>query len=127
ALESLRSELDQARILSLVGPGGIGKTRLAIELHRTHAGDAVLIDLTRLDAGRGLEPTVVDGLVARGAAPGSTAAEAIGSRSIVVVLDNCEHVASEVRSLCEELVVRCPRLRVVTTSRQVLGIEGERV
>ncbi|MFL6206682.1 MAG: ATP-binding protein [Acidimicrobiales bacterium] len=126
-LESLRSELEQTRVLSLVGPGGIGKTRLATELHRTHAGDAVLVDLTRLDAGRGLEPTLVDALVARGAAPQDSAAEAIGSRSILLVLDNCEHVASEARSLCEELIVVCPRLRVVTTSRRVLGIDGERV
>ena len=53
ALETLRSELDQTRVLSVVGPGGIGKTRLATELHRTHAGDAVLVDLTRLEAGAG--------------------------------------------------------------------------
>jgi predicted ATPase len=126
-LESLRSELDQTRVLSVVGPGGIGKTRLATELHRTHAGDAVRIDLTGLDEGRGLEPALVDVLVARGAPQGSTAAEAVGSRSLLVVLDNCERVAPVVRSLCEELVAVCPRLRVVTTSRQVLGIDGERV
>ena len=127
ALEALRSELDQTRVLSVVGPGGIGKTRLVTELHRMHAGDAVLIDLTSLDEGSGLEPDLVDVLVARGAAPGSTAAEAIGSRSMLLVLDNCEHVAPVVRSLCEELVASCPRLRVVTASRQVLGIDGERV
>ena len=46
---------------------------------------------------------------------------------MLLVLDNCEHVAPDVRSLCDELVATCPRLRVVTTSRQVLGIDGERV
>jgi hypothetical protein len=48
ALDALRSELAHSRVVSVVGPGGIGKTRLATELHRTHAGDSVLVDLSRL-------------------------------------------------------------------------------
>ena len=126
-LDALRSELDQTRVLSVVGPGGIGKTRLATELHRTHAGDAVLIDLTGLDAGAGSSRTSSTCWSLAGRRRGAPQRRRSGRARC----SSCSTTASMwhpvVRSLCEELVAACPRLRVVTTSRQVLGIDGERV
>ncbi len=123
---------DDLRVLTLVGPGGVGKTRLA--LHAAHAAQerfaagAVFVDLTPLR-----DPTLVLPTIARalGLTPGSgqTTQEllqaALRARQLLLVLDNCEHL-TETAPEVAALRAACPGLRVLATSRVALRLQGER-
>jgi non-specific serine/threonine protein kinase len=124
--------LTQHRLLTLTGVGGVGKTRLALQL----AADV----LDRFPDGAWLaelasirDPTLVPSAVATALdiseRPGrpwiDTLCDAIGSRVLLVVLDNCEHLLDASARLVDALLDACPALRVVATSREALGIEGE--
>ena len=120
------------RLVTLVGCGGVGKTRLAIEAAAAvaprFADGLVLVDLSEA-AGQAL----VWSLVARAAgveerADGDLAqrvAGVLGPRSLLVVLDNCEHLLAVCGSVATRLLGCCPRLRILTTSREGLGVPGE--
>lgn len=120
------------RLISLVGPPGVGKTRLALEVaDRAQAQQveaAVFVELAGL-AEPDLVPQVVATALGVQDRPGQdmmvTVAEAIASREIVVVLDNCEHLIETCAHLTEALLVACPRLRVLATSREALRCDGE--
>jgi predicted ATPase/DNA-binding NarL/FixJ family response regulator len=121
-----------ARLLTLTGPGGCGKTRLALELaHRSverFSGGAWFIDLATLD-----EPTLVPQAIATVLGvreePGSPLADtllgALRSRSGLLVLDNCEHLVEACATLCETLLGGCPELRILATGRERLGVTNE--
>ncbi|MFF0265797.1 BTAD domain-containing putative transcriptional regulator [Kribbella sp. NPDC004536] len=134
------------RLVTMVGPGGAGKTRLATETGRTlvdQSGDGIwFVELAPLGDAADVAPAVlstlgasefVDLAPARFAPkhiPTSRAAtqrlvEVIGDRRILLVFDNCEHLVQEVAGLVDSLLASCPRLRVLTTSREPLSIPGE--
>ena len=132
-LRDVVDSLSGGRLLTLTGPGGTGKTRLALA-----AADAVSasypegvcwVELAPLD-----DPGIVARVVARRLGvpdcPGQDATAAIvahvGDRSMLIVLDNCEHLASAVAVLAEQLLGACHALSVLATSREVLGVDGER-
>src|SRR5262249_1840661 len=131
-LVQLRRLFESTRLLTLTGMGGIGKTRLALQLA---AG------LDPPDGGwvgglGGLAgPMVVAQAVARvvgvpeqpGRAPASSLVNALRRRQLVVVLDNCEHLAQASAELVQQLLVACPDLRIVATSRERLHVPGEQV
>jgi predicted ATPase/DNA-binding SARP family transcriptional activator len=116
------------RLVTLVGPGGVGKTRLALEVARRLAPDledgAALVEL----AGVG-DPAAVRAAVAAGLdlTDPSRLAEMIGDRELVVLLDNCEHVIDDAAAVADELLTCCPRLRLLATSRESLRIGGEAI
>lgn len=126
--------LETARLLTLTGIGGCGKTRLAIKLAETVAptlgGGAWFVDLAPiLDAGR-VPMTVAAALNADSTwddAILDSICGAIANRPSLLVLDNCEHVLEPCALLARELLERCPTLRVLATSREGLGIAGERI
>jgi len=131
-LAAMQALLANARLLTVLGPGGIGKTELALELARRCAdayGDGVwLIDLApcRSDA------DVADVLLATFglARQADLALEqqlgvALQARELLLVLDNCEHVAVECAGIAEALLQRCTGLRILATSQVRLGMEGE--
>jgi predicted ATPase/DNA-binding CsgD family transcriptional regulator len=124
--------LRSARLVTLIGVAGVGKTRLAMEVARTAAGphlDGVrLVQLAPV-----ADPTLVAAAVAATLSvqeqPGRCMVETLigylSARRLLLVLDNCEHVIGGAAGLAEALLGACPELRVLATSREPLGIAGE--
>ena len=128
--------LDSHRLVTLVGPGGAGKTRLAYEVAHELAPAVPegvwLADLAGVrDAGGVLSVLVRalrldESVLAGGASPTlDDVALALADRRLVLLVDNCEHVVDEVAVLVESLLAHCPDLRVLATSRETLGVPGE--
>lgn len=122
----LRRCLSEHRLLTLVGPGGVGKTRLAIEVgrdvSRTLADGGVLVELAAIGDPAGVATAISNAL---GLTNPGRLAELLGERELLVVLDNCEHVITQAAALVEELLTRCPNLRLLATSREGLRVPGE--
>jgi non-specific serine/threonine protein kinase len=122
----------ETRLLTLTGPGGVGKTRLALEAARAAAGafpDGVrLADLAPLADPGLVPPTVAAALGVReeaGRPVVPTLLDALGPRRLLLVLDNCEHLVGAVVALVAALLPACPELRLLATSREVLRVGGE--
>jgi predicted ATPase/DNA-binding SARP family transcriptional activator len=131
-LTRTRALLDMSRLVTLTGPGGSGKTRLALELVRTlppgAVGEPWFIELAGLEEGHLVASAVASALgVAATSQEGliELLAGALTSRTGLLVLDNCEHVIDDVALLVERLLQHCPGARVLATSREPLGVPGE--
>ena len=129
-VEELAELLSRERLVEVIGPGGIGKTAVALDVGRrlltSDAVDAVWLarlenTVTRTD--------VVDVLIAALHGPGSEAAlfERLRTSSALVILDNCEHVVEVAADLAVRLLDHAPALRILCTSQLPLEIDGERV
>jgi len=138
-LGELARSLAGCRLLTLTGPGGAGKTRLALAAATGLAGtDVAWVELASLDDPRVIAPTVAASLgvpETPGVDPAAAIAAHLAARSdagdpyappVLVVLDNCEHLAAAVAVLAECLLADCPSLSILATSREPLGVEGER-
>jgi transcriptional regulator with XRE-family HTH domain len=128
----LRELLSSARLVTLTGTGGVGKTRLALrlvtELAAAAEGRICVVELAPLSDEALLDQTVLAALGHR-EAPGRSALEALvsrlGSREFLLVLDKCEHLVQACAVLVDSLLRRCPGVQVLVTSREVLGVPGE--
>ncbi len=132
-LVQLRRLLGESRILTLVGPGGVGKTRLALALaadrSRAFADGVWYLNLDGLSDAGLLAATVVDVLGLRGetASPSwASLAESLGGRQALLVLDNCEHLAGPAAELMTAVAAGCPRMRLLATSRRPMQVPGVR-
>ncbi|MFD9935828.1 ATP-binding protein, partial [Streptomyces massasporeus] len=147
-IETIRADLAEARLVTLLGPGGAGKTRLSQEaaeaVRETMPGGVWLAELAPVDApdavpeavltAVGARETVLYGAGAEGIRaavadrlddPVERLAEHCSRPRMLLILDNCEHVADAAARLTEELLARCPDLTVLATSREPLGVPGE--
>lgn len=123
-IADLTAEVAAHRLVTLTGPGGVGKTRLALEVARRCVDiDVALVELATLADPDLLATTVAAAL----GAPTDDLAALLGDRRVLVVLDNCEHLLDAVCGLVAPLLGRCPGLRVLATSRATLDLPGERV
>jgi predicted ATPase/DNA-binding CsgD family transcriptional regulator len=131
-LAELDTLLQQYRLVTLLGPGGAGKTRLAIELAtriRTRFPDgAWLVELASVTDPGLLAHAVADRLNVReevGRPVLDTLVDALHPQGALLVLDNCEHLVAPAARLAERLLRHCPDLRVLVTSRESLDVPGE--
>ena len=132
-IDEVTALLGTSRLVTLTGPGGTGKTRLATEIaHRLAAADDEegpwLIELAGLSESALVPNTVAQALhlVIQGdrAVP-DLLADALGDRHALLVLDNCEHLLDAVAALAQTLLARCAGLRIMATSRESLKVPGE--
>ena len=128
----LEALLSAYRMVTLTGSGGIGKTRLALDVARSQLpnfqGDGWLVELAALS-----DPTLLPSAVAsvldlqmggNEITPASVA-RVIGRRKLLLVLDNCEHVVDAAAGMAEAILRMCPRTSILATSRETLRIDGE--
>ncbi|MER7584337.1 LuxR C-terminal-related transcriptional regulator [Kitasatospora sp. NPDC097691] len=133
-LAQVRKRLTAARLVTLVGPGGVGKTRLAIrsatELERGFPGGAWLVELAELADPALLGHAVIAALDLRdqtATEPVTLLRSYLRDKQLLLVIDNCEHLLDEVARLISELLVAAPEVRVIATSREPLSVNGEHV
>jgi predicted ATPase/DNA-binding SARP family transcriptional activator len=126
--------LKRSRVVTLVGPGGIGKTRLAVEvgrgLHGAYPDGVWLIELAGLSDGN-LIPDAIRVTLGFSEMRSKSGVEAVAAylqqRSMLIILDNCEHVIEAAAQVVEKLATRCPEVVFLTTSRERLRIPGEQL
>ena len=133
-LEQTAAALAQARVVTLTGPGGVGKTRLALQaagqVAPRFADGAWLCELAPVRDPTGVDDAVAAVFSVTARAGQSTRETLVGflrAKQLLLVLDNCEHVLAEAAALAETLARSCERLVILATSREGLAIEGERL
>lgn len=134
AVARLRDFISAYRLVTLTGPGGIGKTALALKVTRGVVGEFAdggwLVELASL-SDPVLVPSAVAAALRLGLGPNNVTpdvvARAIGPKQLLLVLDNCEHLIDAVAALAETVLVVCPHATLVTTSREILRTRGEHV
>jgi predicted ATPase/DNA-binding SARP family transcriptional activator len=128
--------LAERRLVTLTGPGGAGKTRLAVEAGERVRGEVCFVDLVPVDDGAGVPQALLSALGIRDTGLLPSAADrrpdpadrliaALTDRRMLLILDNCEHVIDDAARIAHRLLGACPDLRVLATSREALGITGE--
>jgi predicted ATPase/DNA-binding SARP family transcriptional activator len=125
--------LRDSRLITIIGPGGTGKTRLAIEAAGRTQREVCFVDLSPLDGGDQVSQAVLGALGLRETGFQSLRAPDLAQRlvlalteeELLLILDNCEHVIAAAATLTRRLLGECPRLSVLATSREPLGITGE--
>jgi predicted ATPase/class 3 adenylate cyclase len=133
-LADVRALVESSRLVTLTGAGGCGKTRLSLQVAAElldGTGDGVwLVELAAVSDPDAV-PSAITGALGIAPRPGRAALEALldalGPQDLLIVLDNCEHLIDACAKTADALVRRCPRVHLVATSREPLGIDGETI
>src|ERR1700692_3120594 len=130
-VSEVSDKLRDERFVTLLGPGGIGKTTIVLAVGRAMAeefgGKVHFVDLESLTDPRHVAGAVATslGLAIKSKDPGLELVDLVRSRKLLIILDSCEHVIEAVASLAEQLYQQTEEIHVLTTSRELLKVEGE--
>ena len=133
-IDAVSAAIATSSVVTLVGPGGIGKTRLALDIARVESrvrtGGGWMVELADVTAGDEVVRAVAD-VIDANELPGrsliQSVVSALETQELVVVLDNCEHVVDAVAELASTIAEECPGVRIIATSREGLGIGAEQL
>src|SRR5712675_1845109 len=131
AISKVNDKLRNGRFVTLLGPGGIGKTTIALAVGRAAAekfgGEVYFVDLECLTDPRHVAGAVATslGVALKSKDPCLELVNLVRSRKLLIILDNCEHVIEAVASLAEQLYQQTEQVYLLTTSRELLKVEGE--
>jgi predicted ATPase/DNA-binding CsgD family transcriptional regulator len=133
-LAEAKRAMTESRLVTLTGPGGVGKTRIAYELaerlRRAFRDGSWVVELASVEDESGLASIVVSSLAVAdqsNRAPIRKLVEHLRERQLLIVLDNCEHLLAPVADLVDAMLAESPGLRILATSREPLGVAGERI
>ena len=141
-VRTVRGLIGDHRLVSLIGPGGSGKTRLSVEVGAGLPGEVWRVELAPVTDPAEIPATVLTslglrsqvllgrpgrGTVAEAPAPLARLRDAVADREMLLILDNCEHLIAAAAAVADELLRAAPGVRLLTTSREPLGIPGEQV
>src|SRR6266550_2719765 len=130
-ISEVSDKLRDERFVTLLGPGGIGKTTIALAVGRAAAeefgGEVYLVDLESLTDPRHVAGAVATslGVALKSKDPRLELVDLVGSRKLLIILDSCEHVIETVALLAEQLYQETAQVYLLTTSRELLKVEGE--
>jgi len=126
--------LEQSRLLTITGTGGVGKTRMALALgdaaRDRHADGIWLVELAALATAELVPVTIAAMLglrVPESRSPTEVVATYLRQKDALLILDNCEHVVAETAQLADAILRNCPRIRILATSREPLRVTGEQL
>jgi predicted ATPase/class 3 adenylate cyclase len=133
-IEAIKRRLAETRLVTLTGPGGSGKTRLALQVAAEMVdrdSDGVwLVELAAL-TDPALVPQQLASVLNVREGPGRALSELLidylARKNMLLVLDNCEHLIDACAKLCARILAACPQVRILATSQQLLGISGEQL
>lgn len=131
-IDEVKRLVTESRLVTLTGAGGIGKTRLALEVATQLLGEYAqgvwLVEFGGLTEPGLVPETVVSALgfmIQPGLTPTESLVSLLSTRSLLCILDNCEHLIGTIAQLTDTLLKHCAELQILATSRDVLGVGGE--
>jgi predicted ATPase/DNA-binding SARP family transcriptional activator len=138
-VRAVHALIDSNRLVTLTGPGGSGKTRLSVEVGAREAKEVWRVELAPVSDPAEVPQAILSALrlraqvlitrpaVTEQAPPLTRLSEALAGREMLLILDNCEHLIAAAAEVADALLRAAPRLRLLATSREPLGIPGERI
>ncbi len=132
-ISALKPVLEESRLVTLVGPGGVGKSRLAQEAARERVAsggaEVWMVELAAVSDGNEIVPAIMNAIDLPRGGPDNTdvprLVEYLSGKAVLIVLDNCEHLVATAAVLAQDLLESCPGLRILATSREGMAIPGE--